>query len=194
MKIKKRGLVFCFFIIFLFFLFDTKIIKANQFPNDSITIPFNNTGLGEINLVATGTKTILQATIISYADSTSQGSYIDCGSVRIAKAYNKSWFDSRFMNYACDEEIVAGNSGTMGSYGQIVYVPYYFATTSIQMDKTINMNIENFDISATSSVVNGVATASASITSPFILFLFVYMVLALIFFMIFLYIKAREVL
>ncbi len=96
------------------------------FPNDAITIPFSNTQIGEIELLPATEhiRTILNATILNYANSQQQGSYIDCGSIRLVKAYYKVWGDTRLMSYSCSGRIVAGNSGSLGSYGQITYVDY----------------------------------------------------------------------
>jgi hypothetical protein len=76
--------------LFLVLIFSFLIpVAVFAYPNDAKTIPFNNTGIGTITILpAQGhTITILNVHIINYAFSTSQGSFIDCGSVRIAKAY-----------------------------------------------------------------------------------------------------------
>jgi hypothetical protein len=115
---------------------------AYSFPNDAITIPFSNTGIGEITLLASTTdghyRTILAVQILNYADNQQQGSYIDCDDVRLAKAYYRAWFDSRTMSYQCSGAIKAGNSGTLGSYGQVVYVDYDLSKVSTSTQKIVN--------------------------------------------------------
>jgi hypothetical protein len=90
------------------------------YPCDAITIPFIINGLETIELLpATSTpRTILNAHIISI----SEGSFIDAGSVRIAKAYKNEGTDDRQMLYQTTEQIKAGSSGATNAYGQIVYV------------------------------------------------------------------------
>ncbi len=104
------------------------------YPIDAKTIPFSNPAIGEIILLpAPGEnqhRTILNATILNYKDNQTEESYIDCGEIRIAKAFYKAWFDNRQMSYLCNQEIVSGNSGALGSYGQIVYVDYDIASST----------------------------------------------------------------
>jgi hypothetical protein len=113
-----------------------------MFPNDAITIPFSNPAIGEITLLASTTdghyRTILAVQILNYKDAQTEGSYIDCDAVRIAKAYYKAWFDSRTMSYKCSGAIKAGNSGSLGSYGQVVYVDYDLSQVATTTTENIN--------------------------------------------------------
>lgn len=101
------------------------------YPNDAITIPFAISGETEITLLEATTtpRTILNAHIINYANSINEGSYIDCGNhpapfTRLAKAYYTQGYDDRMMTFLCQDVVIAGSSGPINAYGQIVYVNY----------------------------------------------------------------------
>jgi hypothetical protein len=115
--------------ITILLVFTPFLVKA--YPNNAKTIPFIITGKQTITLLnATDTaRTILNATILNYAHSPSEGSFIDCGNVRLAKAYYWEGQDDREMSYLCSDIIIAGSSGDTNAYGQIVYVDYDLSLT-----------------------------------------------------------------
>jgi hypothetical protein len=160
-------------ITVLITIFVPFLVKA--YPNDAITIPFFIAGQQIITLLPAGTtRTILNAHIINYANSSSEGSFIDCGSVRIAKGYFTQGYDDRQMSYVCSNEITAGSSGSTNAYGQIVYVDY---------DLTLNSSIEQ--INATNSSSTFWLDKSWDYGELFIAFLLVLILFFIIFFIVF---------
>jgi hypothetical protein len=160
--------------ITILLVFTPFLVKA--YPNDAKTIPFVIIGQQTITLLpATDIpRTILNAHIINYAHSVSEGSFIDCGSVRLAKGYYTEGSDDRQMSFLCSDEITAGSSGATNAYGQIVYVDY---------DITLNSSIEQ--INATNSTSTFWLSKTWDYGELFIAFLMVIQLFLIIFLIVF---------